>query len=72
MKLPQRRQVTAPGKSSRDDPRSRLVADVKAERYKLSCLIDEILVDGSVDDLDAVQAMLWGLTLLLHHRRHKE
>lgn len=55
-----------------ESPRGRLIEDVKTELFRLTLLVDELKARGSLDDLEAAQKMIWGLTLMLDQRKHKE
>jgi hypothetical protein len=52
-------------------PKQRLVEDVRTELYRLTVLIDELKKDGSIEDLDAAQKVLWGTILILDGRKQK-
>jgi hypothetical protein len=51
------------------DPRSRLVADVQTELYRLTLVVDELKTTGTVAQLDAAQKILWGVIQILDGRQ---
>jgi hypothetical protein len=61
-----------PSKAPKPKPqtaRDRLVEDVRTQLYRLTVQVDEIKAEGTVDDLDAAEKILWAAVRMLDTRK---
>ena len=58
-----------PQPPKKTDARSRLVEDVRTQLYRLTLQVDEIKAEGTIEDLDATEKILWGASRMLDGRK---